>query len=58
VADSIAIHGTLTVEVVAAVTPTRGEVTMRYADGTLRRIDVELSPHVPPRLQLYEDAEG
>jgi hypothetical protein len=57
-ADSIAAHGPITVGVVAAVTPTRGVVTMRYADGTERRIDLELSPHVPPRVQLYEDADG
>ena len=57
-AESTAAHGTLTVEEVAAVTPMRGLATMRHADGTARQIDIELSPHVPPRLQLYEDAEG
>ncbi len=51
-------HGTLRLEEVAAVTPTRGVATMRHADGTVRRIDLELSPHVPPRVQLYEDADG
>ena len=56
--ESIAAHGILTVEEVAAVTPTRGEATMRHADGTARRIDLELSPHVPPRLQMYEDVDG
>ena len=32
----------------------RGRATMRHADGTERQIDLELSPLVPPRLQLYE----
>ena len=56
-AEFTAAHGALTVVEVAAVTPMRGVATMRHADGTMRRIDVELSPHVPPRLQLYEDAD-
>jgi hypothetical protein len=57
-AESTAAHGTLTLDEVAAVTPMRGVATMRYDDGTVRRLDLEMSPHVPPRLQLYEDADG
>ena len=46
-AGSVAAHGTLTVDDVTAVTPIRGRATMRHADGTERRIDLELSPHRP-----------
>jgi CubicO group peptidase (beta-lactamase class C family) len=53
-AELIAAHGVLTLEKVAAVTPLRGRATLRHADGTERRIDLELSPLVPPQLQLYE----
>jgi CubicO group peptidase (beta-lactamase class C family) len=51
-------HGTLAVLAVAAVTPMRGRVTMRHADGTERQFDVELSPLKPPRVQLYELVNG
>ena len=51
-------HGSLGVVDVAAVTPMRGVVTLRHADGTERQFDLELSPHVPPRLQLYEEVDG
>ncbi len=47
-------HGILGVEEVTAETPMRGRATMRHADGTVRPIDLELSPQVPPRLQFYE----
>jgi CubicO group peptidase (beta-lactamase class C family) len=50
-------HGALAFESVAAVTPMRGRATMRHADGTERGFDLELSPLVPPRLQLYEMVE-
>ncbi|MEY2582382.1 MAG: hypothetical protein QOE09_2231 [Ilumatobacteraceae bacterium] len=53
-----ATHGSLSAKTVAAVTPMRGRVTMRHADGTERGFDLELSPLVPPRLQLYELLEG
>jgi CubicO group peptidase (beta-lactamase class C family) len=53
-ADLISVHGVLMVENVAAVTPMRGRVTMRHADGTERQFDLELSPLVPAQLQLYE----
>ena len=53
-----ATHGTVSVETVAAVTPMRGRATMRHADGTERKFDIELSPLVPPRLQLYGLVEG
>ncbi|HEX3090431.1 MAG TPA: serine hydrolase, partial [Ilumatobacteraceae bacterium] len=55
---AVAAHGFLIVDEVAAVTPMRGQVTMRHADGTAHRIDLELSPQVPPRVQLYDDADG
>jgi CubicO group peptidase (beta-lactamase class C family) len=57
-AKLIAAHGTLTFETVAADTPMRGRATMRHADGTERPIDLELSPLVPPRVQLYEVVTG
>jgi hypothetical protein len=56
--EMMATHGTLAVETVAAVTPMRGQATMRHADGIERKFDIELSPLVPPRLQLYELVEG
>ena len=49
-----AAHGTLTVVSVDAITPIRGRVTMRFVDGTEQQIDLEMSPLVPPRLQLCE----
>jgi CubicO group peptidase (beta-lactamase class C family) len=52
------VHGALAVEAVAAVTPMRGRATMRHVDGTERQVDLELSPLVPTRLQLYEVVEG
>ena len=51
-------HGSLGVVDAAAITPMRGRVTLRHTDGTERQFDLELSPHVPPRLQLYEEADG
>ena len=53
-AEMISAHGVLTLENVAAVTPMRGRASMRHADGTERKFDLELSPLVPPQLQLYE----
>jgi CubicO group peptidase (beta-lactamase class C family) len=53
-AEWAAQHGSLTVVTVDASTPLRGQVLMRHADGTERRFDVEMSPLVPSRLQLYE----
>ena len=47
-------HGSLSVVSIDAFTPLRGQVVMRHADGTERRLDVEMSPQVPSRLQLYE----
>ncbi len=57
-AEMTSAHGPLVVEAVVADTPMRGRATMRHADGTERRIDIELSPQVPPRLQLYEVIAG
>ena len=53
-ADMSAAHGALTVVSVDAITPMRGRVTMRFVDGTEQQIDLEMSPLVPPRLQLCE----
>ncbi len=53
-ADLVAAHGALTLVEVAATTPTSGRATMRHADGTEARIDLDLSPLVPPRVQFYE----
>ena len=53
-ADLVATNGLLTLETVTAETPMRGRATMHHADGTQRKIDLELSPLVPPQLQLYE----
>ena len=57
-ADLVRDHGALTVTQVTAVTPMRGRATMRHADGTERLLDLEMSPLVPPRLQLYELVTG
>jgi CubicO group peptidase (beta-lactamase class C family) len=57
-AELVAAHGSLTLDAVAAVTPMRGVATLRHVDGTERQMDLELSPHVPPRLQLYEEVDG
>jgi CubicO group peptidase (beta-lactamase class C family) len=51
-------NGTLTVEGVTVETPMSGRATLRHADGTRRQIDLELSPHVPPRVQVYEEVRG
>ena len=53
-AEMVAAHGTLIVVTVDAITPMRGRATLRHADGTERQIDLEMSPLVPPRLQLCE----
>ena len=53
-AEMKATHGTLTVVSIDAITPMRGRATLRHADGTECQIDLELSPLVPPRLQLCE----
>jgi hypothetical protein len=45
-------------ESVAPVTSMYGRVTMRHADGAELLLDLELSPQVPPRVQLYEKVEG
>ncbi len=47
-------HGILRVDEVTAETPMRGRATMRHVDRTVRHVDLELSPQVPPRLQFYE----
>ncbi|HEY0518114.1 MAG TPA: serine hydrolase domain-containing protein [Ilumatobacteraceae bacterium] len=47
-------HGTIGVDSVKAETPMSGRATLRHADGTERRIDLQMSPQVPPRLQLCE----
>jgi hypothetical protein len=52
-----AAHGARTVVSVDAITPMRGRVTMRFVDGTEQQIDLEMSPLVPPRLQLCELVE-
>lgn len=57
-AEWIARHGTLSVAGIDAITPLRGRVTMRHADGTERCLDLEMSPLVPSRLQLYEVVAG
>lgn len=53
-----AAHGALAMESVAPVTSMYGRVTMRHADGAELLLDLELSPQVPPRVQLYEKVEG
>jgi CubicO group peptidase (beta-lactamase class C family) len=57
-ADWTAAHGALALETVAPVTAMRGRAVMRHADGTELQFDLELSPQVPPRLQLYEEVQG
>ena len=53
-AELIATHGTLTLIDVDAENPVGGRATMRHADGTEVKIDFDLSPLVPPRVQFYE----
>ena len=57
-AELVAAHGALTLVEVEATTPTMGRATMRQADGTELRIDLDLSPLVPPRVQFYEVVAG
>ena len=56
--ELITAHGTLTLESVTSDTPMRGQATMRHADGTERRVDLELSPLIPARVQFYEVGAG
>jgi CubicO group peptidase (beta-lactamase class C family) len=53
-AELIAAHGTLTLIDVEAENPVCGRATMRHADGTDVKIDFDLSPLVPPKVQFYE----
>ncbi len=57
-ADLVAAHGALALVDVAATTATSGRATMRHSDGTEVRIDLDLSPLVPPRVQFYEVVGG
>jgi CubicO group peptidase (beta-lactamase class C family) len=57
-AELVAARGTLTLVSVEAETPMRGQATMRCADGTDVKIDLDLSPTVPPRIQFYEVETG
>jgi CubicO group peptidase (beta-lactamase class C family) len=54
----IAEHGPLTVAGVDATTAVSGRVTMRHADGAPLKIDLDLSPAMPPKLQFYEVVAG
>jgi hypothetical protein len=56
--EQITAHGILTLETVTTDTPMRGQATMRHADGTERRVDLELSPLIPARVQFYEVVAG
>ena len=53
-AELIATHGPLTLVDVDVENPACGRATMRHADGTEVKIDFDLSPLVPPRVQFYE----
>ncbi|HSB85067.1 MAG TPA: hypothetical protein VLD86_02100, partial [Ilumatobacteraceae bacterium] len=53
-AEHVAEHGSLAVVEVTASARTRGQATMQHADGTQVKVDVELSPLMPPRIQFYE----
>jgi CubicO group peptidase (beta-lactamase class C family) len=57
-AEQVSLHGPLRFTEVEATTPTRGKATLEHADGTRVKIELELSPLVPPRLQFYEVAAG
>ncbi|MEA3184014.1 MAG: hypothetical protein QOJ74_491 [Ilumatobacteraceae bacterium] len=58
VSAPIAEHGPLTVAGVDATTAVSGRVTMRHADGAQLKIDLDLSPTMPPKLQFYEVVAG
>ena len=51
-------HGPFRLDRLDASAPTRGRATLSHSDGTTVRVDVELSPLVPPRIQLYEVTTG
>ena len=51
-------HGPLHLERLDASAPTRGRATLRHEDGTHVHLELELSPLVPPRIQLYEVTAG
>jgi CubicO group peptidase (beta-lactamase class C family) len=53
-ADLVATHGPLILVDVAAENPVCGRATMQHDDGTEVKIDFDLSPLVPPRVQFYE----
>ncbi len=57
-AELVAARGTLTLLGVEAETPMRGRATMRCADGTQVKVDLDLSPAAPPRIQFYEVVIG
>ncbi|MGZ4741265.1 MAG: serine hydrolase domain-containing protein [Ilumatobacteraceae bacterium] len=56
--DLVAAHGALVLVDVAATTATSGRATMRHSNGSEVRIDLDLSPLVPPRVQFYEVVGG
>jgi CubicO group peptidase (beta-lactamase class C family) len=56
--DAVAQHGLLHFERLDASAPTRARATLRHDDGTQLQVDVELSPLLPPRIQLYEVVAG
>ena len=53
-AELVEEHGPLSLVDVAAENPVCGRATMQHADGTEVKIDFDLSPLVPPRVQFYE----
>ncbi|HEX2784400.1 MAG TPA: serine hydrolase domain-containing protein [Ilumatobacteraceae bacterium] len=57
-AELVAARGTLTLLGIEAETAMRGRATMRCTDGTDVKIDLDLSPVVPPRIQFYEVVTG
>jgi CubicO group peptidase (beta-lactamase class C family) len=57
-AAAVAEHGLLSLASVTAESATRGQAVMRHADGTDLRIDIDVSPLVPPQVQFYEVVTG
>jgi hypothetical protein len=53
-AELVEEHGPLSLVDVAAENPVCGRATMQHADRTEVKIDFDLSPLVPPRVQFYE----
>ena len=53
-AELVGERGAMSVASMSADTPLRGVATVRHDDGTECRIELDMSPLIPPRVQFYE----